>query len=125
MRGGGGPARPDDLSDHDLIAGEPIRVGARWRFGARLAAVTVVPRLTVTSVDAQLAAAEAGLGITNVLSYQAAQALADGRLCRVLDDDAPPSLPINLLFDASRARMPAVRRLIDGMRERADAQAWC
>ena len=120
----GRPDRPGELSAHDLIAGDAVRAGGQWRFGARSAAVAVIPRLTVTSVDAQLTAAEAGLGITNVLSYQAAAGLEAGRLCIVLDDHAPPPLPVHLLFDASRGRVPAVRLLIDGMRGRATAHAW-
>ena len=120
----GRPTRPRDLAGHDLVAGDNVRTGAQWRFGARSSGIPVAPRLTATSVDAQLAAAEAGLGIANVLSYQAAERLAAGRLCSVLDEHAPPPVPIHLLFDASRARMPAVRLFIDGMRERAEAGGW-
>ncbi|TDR93654.1 LysR family transcriptional regulator [Enterovirga rhinocerotis] len=117
----GRPARPQDLAGHDLIAGDTIRTGAQWRFGPGMDAIRIAPRLTVTSIDAQIAAAAAGLGMTNVLSYQAAEALAAGTLCSVLDDHAPPPVPVHLLFHASRARMPALRLFIDGMRERARA----
>ncbi len=114
----GRPAVLRDLADHDLIAGD-IRSGAHWRFGPRRAAVTIAPRLTATAVDAQLAAAEAALGIANVLSYQASAGLAAGRLARVLDEHAPPPEPVHLLFDPARARMPSVRLFIEGMRARA------
>lgn len=120
----GQPARPQALADYDLIAGDGVRTGGQWRFGPRSTGVPVAPRLTATSIDAQLAAAEAGLGIANVLSYQAAEKLAAGRLCRVLNDHAPPPMPVHLLFDAGRARMPAVRLFVDAMRERARAAAW-
>lgn len=119
----GRPDHPKDLARHDIIAGDNIRAGAHWRFssGSR---VVVTPRLTITSIDAQLAAAEAGLGIANVLNYQAAAGIAAGTLCSVLDGHAPAPLPIHLLFDVSRARMPAVRLFIDGMRERVKGGAW-
>lgn len=119
----GRPVHPTDLGGHDIIAGDNIRTGTHWRFGSR-SQVTVTPRLTVTSIDAQLAAAVAGLGIANVLTYQAAERLDDGTLCTVLDDHVPAPLPIHLLFDVSRARLPAVRLFIAAMRERAADNAW-
>ena len=120
----GHPADPKALSLHDVIAGDNVRTGSQWRFGPRSVGVAVTPRLTVTSIDAQLAAAAAGLGIANVLSYQAAEGLAAGTLCRVLDEHAPPPMPIHLLFDAGRANLPSVRLFLDGMRARAKSGAW-
>lgn len=120
----GRPAHPRELAGHDIITGDNVRTGQHWRFGPRSHAIPVTPRLTATSIDAQLAAAEAGFGLANVLSYQAAAGLAAHSLCSVLDEHAPPPVPVHLLFDASRARMPAVRSFIDGMRGRAEAGAW-
>ena len=120
----GHPADPKALSLHDVIAGDNVRTGSQWRFGPRSVGVAVTPRLTVTSIDAQLAAAAAGLGIANVLSYQAAEGLAAGTLCHVLDEHAPPPMPIHLLFDAGRANLPGVRLFLDGMRARAKNGAW-
>ena len=120
----GHPADPKALSLHDVIAGDNVRTGSQWRFGPRSVGVAVTPRLTVTSIDAQLAAAAAGLGIANVLSYQAAEGLAAGTLCRVLDEHAPPPMPIHLLFDAGRANLPSVRLFLDGLRARAKSGAW-
>lgn len=119
----GRPDHPKDLAKHDIIAGDNVRTGAQWRFGSG-SHVAVTPRLTITSIDAQLAAAAAGLGIANVLDYQAAEGIAAGTFCSVLDGHAPAPLPIHLLVDTSRARMPAVRLFIDGMRERTTGRAW-
>ncbi|TXM64972.1 LysR family transcriptional regulator [Methylobacterium sp. WL120] len=120
----GHPADPKALDLHDLIAGDNVRTGSQWRFGPHSVGVAITPRLTVTSIDAQLAAAAAGLGIANVLSYQAAEGLAAGTLRRVLDAHAPPPVPIHLLFDAGRANLPSVRLFLDGMRARAKSGAW-
>ena len=120
----GQPARPRDLGDHDVIAGDSIRAGAQWRFGPKLESVPVNPRMTVNSIDALLAAATAGLGLANVFSYQAKEGMAAGTLRSVLDEHAPPPVPVHLLFPTSRAQMPAVRHFIDGMRERARSGAW-
>ncbi len=121
----GVPASPSDLEDHRCIVGSGVRVGSTWPFGLKgETVVEVVPRLTVNAVDATIAAAEAGLGLANLLSYQTADAIAAGRLVRVLADNAPPPMPVSLLFEGSRAAMPAVRLFIEAMRERARLQAW-
>lgn len=118
----GVPEGPADLAGHRCIVGNGVRTGTAWTFGAKgETIVEVAPRLTVNTVDAAIAAAEAGLGLANVLSYQSAEAIAAGRLVRVLADHAPPPLPVSLLYDAGRAAMPAVRAFIDAMREREGA----
>lgn len=120
----GCPTTPQELVDHDIIAGENIRTGTNWRFGPKSHVTVVKPRLIVTSIDAQIEAAAANLGIANVLSYQVAERLVAGKLCSVLDAYAPPPLPIHLLFDSRRARLPSVRLFIDCMRLRERSGAW-
>lgn len=121
----GVPASPSDLKSHRCIVGNGVRVGSTWPFGLKgEMVVEVAPRLTVNAVDATIAAAEAGLGLANLLSYQTADAIAAGRLVRVLADNAPPPMPVSLLFEGSRAAMPAVRLFIEAMRARARLQAW-
>ncbi len=119
------PVSPGDLKGHSCIVGSGVRVGNAWPFGGKDAApIEVAPRLTVNTVDAAIEAAESGLGLANVLSYQSADAIAAGRLVQVLANHAPPPMPVNLLYDAGRAAMPSVRAFIDAMRERARHKAW-
>jgi len=121
----GAPADPAALAAHRCIVGSGVRVGSAWPFGTKGdMVVDIVPRLTVNTIDATIAAAEAGLGMANVLSYQSAEAIAAGRLVRVLEAHAPAPLPVSLLYDAGRAAMPAVRLFIDAMRERSRQGAW-
>ncbi|KXU31447.1 LysR family transcriptional regulator [Sphingobium sp. 22B] len=121
----GVPATPADLAGHRCIVGSGIRIGAAWRFGGKAeSTVEVAPRLTVNTIDGTIAAAEAGVGVANVLSYQAAEAVAAGRLVRLLEDHAPPPVPVSLLYDAGRAAMPAVRLFLEAMRERARQGSW-
>jgi DNA-binding transcriptional LysR family regulator len=121
----GVPTEPGDLHGHDCIVGSGVRTGSAWRFGPGGATVVeVAPRLTVNTVDATLAAAEAGLGLANVLSYQSVEAIAAGRLVSVLGQHAPPPLPVSLLYEAARAAMPSVRLFIDAMRSRGRQEAW-
>ncbi len=113
----GAPQTVADLAEHALIATTGPRAAGEWRLKAvrwRLAR----PRLTINTVDGALAAAEAGLGIANLLSYQLLDALDAGRLIALLPDEQPDPLPVHLLFEPSRARLPALRLLIDAMKLR-------
>jgi DNA-binding transcriptional LysR family regulator len=121
----GRPSRPLELTRHDIILGDNVRAGTQWRFGSKAdQLVHVEPRLTVNSVDATLVAAASGLGIANVLSYQAADLIAAGKLCTLLEEHGLPPLPVQILFQPSRGRIPAVRVFVDRMRERSKASGW-
>jgi DNA-binding transcriptional LysR family regulator len=121
----GVPAVPSELGGHLCIVGSGVRIGSAWPFGPKGdTIVEIAPRLTVNTIDATIAAAEAGLGLANVLSYQSAEAIASGRLVRVLAEYAPPAISVSLLYDSGRAAMPAVRVFIEAMRDRARQRAW-
>ncbi len=92
----GEPERAEDLAHHDCITFENLMVADRWRFGDRQ--VRIGSRLIVNTADAAIGAAEAGLGLTRVLSYQVAEAVADGRLKIVLTGDEPEAWPVHLLY---------------------------
>lgn len=125
LAGHGVPSAPADLKGLRCIVGSGARGGNMWTFGMKgEETVQVVPRIAVNTTDAMIAAAEAGQGLANVLSYQVAEAIAAGRLTRVLTEHAPPPVPVNLLYDAGRAAMPAVRAFIEAMRERSRAGKW-
>jgi DNA-binding transcriptional LysR family regulator len=121
----GVPVSPAGLAGHRCIVGSGVRIGSGWTFGSKGdAMIEVAPRLNVNSIDGAITAAELGLGLANVLSYQSAEAIAKGRLVRVLAEHAPPPMPISLLYDAGRAAMPAVRVFLDAMRDRAREFEW-
>lgn len=118
----GAPLKPDDLRSHATIASTGIRTSNQWIIGRHR--ITVIPRIAVNTVDAAIAAAEAGLGLANLLTYQVADAITAGRLVRVLDINQPDRIPVNLLFERGRAAMPGVRAFIDAMRERGRDCNW-
>jgi DNA-binding transcriptional LysR family regulator len=119
------PLCAQDLVRHQLIATSGPRAAGEWRFGKdRQVQVPVQPRLMTNTVESALAAAEAGVGLANLLSYQVDDALRSGRLIEVLKPSAPDTMPVHLLFEASRAAMPSVRALIDAMRAHAQEQNW-
>jgi DNA-binding transcriptional LysR family regulator len=59
--------------------------------------VPIHSRLSVSTAEAAIDAAVAGVGVTRVLSYQAAHAVAEGKLKIVLAAYEPEPLPINLV----------------------------
>ncbi|HEV7313057.1 LysR family transcriptional regulator [Sphingopyxis sp.] len=114
----GAPATVADLAEHELIGTMGPRWTSEWQFATGRWRLDAPPRLVVNTVDGVLAAAEAGLGIANLLSYQLAEAVDAGRLISLLADEQPPALPVHLLFEPSRAALPAVRLFIDAMKVR-------
>lgn len=109
------PQRPADLAGHDTIFGTVLQGPVEWRFnsGKRLSAVRIAPRLLVNEVEAQLLAARAGSGIARVLSYQAADDLAAGRLVRLLQPFEPAPLPVQLVTVSRQHMLPKVRAFLD------------
>jgi DNA-binding transcriptional LysR family regulator len=104
-----------DLAAEDCVSFELFAVGDTWRFqvdGAE-AVVRINPRLTVSTSEAAIDAAVAGLGVTCVLSYQVESALRSGDLKLILESFEPAPLPVSFLY-ASQGRLPLkLRALLD------------
>jgi DNA-binding transcriptional LysR family regulator len=98
----GTPSVPEALVDHAIVSFESIAAINEWRLGDPEKAVRVEPVLAVNTADAAIAAAEADIGITRVLSYQVEAALRAGRLVPVLSDFAPSPIPVSLVYPAKR-----------------------
>jgi DNA-binding transcriptional LysR family regulator len=111
------PASPTALARHDIIAFEGIGVTDEWRFNSGGGAIRVEPRLTVNSADAAIAAAEAGVGITRTLSYQARAAVLAGRLVPILQKFAPPASPVSAVYPARRIASASVAVFIKTARD--------
>jgi DNA-binding transcriptional LysR family regulator len=111
----GVPRDPADLAAHDCISFDSLTPGASWTFpkGRSSLAVDVRSRLVVGSAEAAVEAAAAGLGITRVLSYQAAAALRARQLREVLADRAPAPIPVSLLHASGRKPPAKLRAFLD------------
>ena len=98
----GTPKAPEDLAALACISFDALTSSTSWSFAARKArtehTVPVHSRLSVNTAEAAIDAAIAGIGVTRVLSYQAANAVADGKLKIVLADYEPEPLPVNLVY---------------------------
>ena len=98
LKANGTPAEPGDLADHAALFSTSRPGLMDWRFGPGSDIVVKLrPRLRVNDVDARILAAQAGHGIARVLSYQAADGLADGSLVRLLPAFEPPPVPVQLV----------------------------
>lgn len=78
LRARGTPRKPEDLARHDCIALAPEGAPARWAFGERWLAIA--PRIRVNHLGLAHRAALAGLGIANVPSFAARDAIERGKL---------------------------------------------
>lgn len=98
----GRPEHAEDLTYHDCITFENLMPADRWRFGDGRdnRQVQIHSRMSVNTAEAAIGAAEAGLGVTRVLSYQVADAVAARRLVIVLETEEPEAWPVNILYGA-------------------------
>jgi len=111
----GTPETLEMLADHDCVMFEGLYSSTVWNFGCgeRAAAVPIKPRFAVNTADAAIAAAIAGTGITRVLSYQVADALAAGELRLVLESFEPEPLPVHLVYPAQSLLPLKLRAFLD------------
>jgi DNA-binding transcriptional LysR family regulator len=118
----GTPRTPEELAAHDCVSFDAVMAGSHWTFAATPgptrpgrgdpAAPRRIPvraRVAVNTADAAIAAAIAGVGLTRVLSYQAAEALQAGRLVRVLQDAEPDTVPVSIVH-GRQGRLPMKSR---------------
>lgn len=100
----GTPCHPGALTGHACVTFTALHAATEWVFadGRRIERVPIRSRLAVSTAEAAVDAAVAGLGITRVLCYQASSAIADGRLKLLFRDFEPPPLPVHLLHPGTR-----------------------
>lgn len=116
IRKHGAPKTPAALADHACISFTRFPSDGSWVFSSAAhgrRSVRVRARLAVTTAEAAVDAAIAGLGVTRVISYQAEAALAGKRLRAVLEDFDDTTIPVHLVHRAVRLPRPQVRLFLD------------
>lgn len=108
------PDTPADLSAHRCILFDAPGATAQWRFSKPSpATVAIRARLSVNTAEAAIDAAEADVGLTRVLSYQAASAVKRGDLRVVLRAHEDDAIPVHLVYAAQGQLPRKVRGFID------------
>ncbi|MEO8604711.1 MAG: LysR family transcriptional regulator [bacterium] len=111
----GRPRRPEDLAAHDCISFENLATPRGWTFksGKAERAVQIRSRLAVTTAEAAIDAARAGLGVTRVLSYMIEDAKRSGALAVALEAFEPTPWPVQVVH-ANQGPLPLkVRAFLD------------
>lgn len=113
----GAPCHPDDLAKHSCVTFETLMSPSSWSFtrgrDTVAVAVAVRSRLAVTTAEAAVDAAIAGIGLTRVLSYQVAEPVRDGKLTVVLADCEPPPSPVSLVTNGQGPIPQKLRAFLD------------
>jgi DNA-binding transcriptional LysR family regulator len=111
----GTPMHPDDLASHSCVTFETLMSPSSWSFadGRDMRQVAVRSRLAVSTAEAAIDAAVSGIGITRVLSYQVADAVATGALAVVLAPYEPPRSPVSLVTNGQGMLPQKLRAFLD------------
>ena len=116
----GTPAIPQELSGHDCVVDTNFKDRDSWHFRSdgKALTVNVRGRIYLSNADACVAAAEAGLGITQVPSFVAGDAIHAGRLLPLLRGMEPSAVPVQAVYPPGRHLALKVRALVDFLAER-------
>lgn len=115
------PQRPRDLVDHDCLNWHPAAgmPAYRWEFTERGREIAIAVRARVLSNDSavNIRLARAGLGLAIVYEDQVREEVARGELVPVLEKYCEPFPGYYLFYPHRRHASPALRALIDYLRE--------
>ena len=111
----GKPETPADLAKLPCVTFGIAGAITPWMFALEggVRSVPVRSRLSVNTAEAALDAAAQGVGLTRVLSYQAARSIEDGRLEPVLENFEPEALPVSLIHLPQQVLPLKTRSFID------------
>jgi DNA-binding transcriptional LysR family regulator len=109
MAAHGTPQTLSELAEIPCVTFSDLAAGPAWLFATQdrtaVQAVQVRSRLHVNTAEAALDAATAGVGLTQVLSYQAAPLVARKKLALVLRAYELAPIPVSLVH-VGRGRLP-------------------
>src|SRR6266446_4078370 len=119
----GTPRKPGEISAHDCVTFEGIASPDAWTFrmGKSDASVAIRSRLVVSTAEAAIDAAIAGVGLTRLLSYQIANAVRAGALKVALQEFEPAPRPVSLIHTGQRLLPLKLRAFLDFAMPRIEA----
>lgn len=107
----GRPEQPQDLTDHAIVHATAVEASTVWRYGEER--IRVSPSFRCNQNGAAVEAALMSMGITRVMSYQVADAIASGALELILQENEPEPVPASLVYLEGRAANAKVRAFVD------------
>ena len=111
----GVPRTPRDLESMEAIDILGSRLPWIFRSSDRTLSVQPPTRLVANSVEMAIEAASAGCGVVRLLSYQAEDAIAAGRLMPILQPYEPEPVPVHVVHLEGRASPRRTRIFIDDL----------
>lgn len=111
----GTPTHPSELLHHDCIAWSALGANPSWWFREAGTDRTypIRVRLTATFAESATAAAQAGLGITQVTSYQSEHGLQTRTLARILSSHECAPTAVSLVYASHRLAPLKLRAFLD------------
>ena len=110
----GTPKSLDDLAKHMCVTYTALASGMTWVFNPRNGkpsrGVRPLCRLKINTAEAAIDAAIAGVGVTNVLSYQIVGPISEGKLSLVLEEFEPEPTSVHIVH-AHQTLLPMKLRL--------------
>ena len=113
----GTPQSLADLRRLDAIGLSASALGWSFSKSGRSRIVQKTPRFITNSIETAIDAAKSGLGLVQLLSYQATSTLKSGELQAVLEEYEPDPVPVHILHLEGRAASRRVRAFIDHLIE--------
>lgn len=118
LRRRGTPRRVEELADHDCLVLLGSARSWRLRRRGRFAEVPLRVRAAASSFPMLRTLALAGLGIARLPLQFGGDAVRTGALRTVLDQAAPPALPLHVVYPSARHLSPKVRAMIELLERR-------
>lgn len=111
----GAPAHPDDLSRHACIVDRNKPAPNLWRFTREneMVEAKISGRLVLNGARAAVAAAAEGAGIACPPAWSAEEALAEGRVVRLLEGWEPDHRDLWVVYPSNRYLAQRVRLFVD------------
>ncbi|WP_339484382.1 LysR family transcriptional regulator [Pseudomonas sivasensis] len=121
----GRPLHPEQLRAAQIIGLSSSHLVSEWAFvdAGQPLTVPIEPRLVVSANNAAINLARLGWGMTRVLSYQVAAAVAADELEIVLEAFEPAPLPIQVVFQSSGRVSAKVSTFVDFLSQRLGQDA--
>lgn len=115
LRVRGTPQTVEDLAGHLAIIGSRNGPPTRWTVARNGIERRIAPPVAheMNDGEAMVAAAVGGLGLCQVPASLVRRHLGDGSLVAVLQDHAPPAVPVHALWLKTAQLSPKVRYVVD------------